>query len=83
MTTLYSATAVAKQLHVNPARLIRWLNNGLFKGEYQAMLGDTPARLFTEKEIQRLRAVVDLIDSGTPVQEAFGRLQGRPKEREQ
>ena len=71
MKTLYSATAAARRLNLNPARLQRWLNYGHFKPEHRAMLGDTEARLLTEQEIQRLQVAVDLIKSGTPVQEAF------------
>jgi DNA-binding transcriptional MerR regulator len=80
MKTLYSATAVAKRLNLNPARLQRWLNYGHFKPQYRAMLGDTTARLFTDEEVQHLRAVVDLIDSGVPVQEAFCRMDSNVRE---
>ncbi|MGO9117527.1 MAG: MerR family transcriptional regulator [Desulfomonilaceae bacterium] len=80
MKTLYSATAVAKKLSLNPARLQRWLNFGHFKPEYRAMLGDTMARLFTEKEVQHLKAVVDLIDSGVSVQDAFARIDSSVRE---
>jgi DNA-binding transcriptional MerR regulator len=71
MKTLYSATAAARLLNLNPARLQRWLNYGHFKPEHRAMLGDTEARLLTEQEIQRLQVAVDLIKSGTSLQEAF------------
>jgi DNA-binding transcriptional MerR regulator len=71
MKTLYSATAAARLLNLNPARLQRWLNYGHFKPEHRAMLGDTEARLLTEQEIQRLQVAVDLIKSGTPLHEAF------------
>ena len=71
MNTLYSVTAAARMLHLNPARLQRWLNFGYFKPEHTAFLGYTEARLFTEEEIEHLKAVVELIDSGMPVQKAF------------
>jgi DNA-binding transcriptional MerR regulator len=74
MKTLYSATAAARLLNLNPARLQRWLNYGHFKPEHRAMLGDTEARLLTEQEIQRLQVAVDLVKSGTPVQQAFSVL---------
>jgi DNA-binding transcriptional MerR regulator len=80
MKTLYSPTAVAKRLNLNPARLQRWLNYGHFKGEYIAMLGDTTARLFTEQEVEQLKIVVDLIDSGVSVQEAFSRIESDVRE---
>jgi DNA-binding transcriptional MerR regulator len=80
MKTLYSATAVAKKLSLNPARLQRWLNYGHFKPLYRAMLGDTTARLFTEQEVEQLKAVVDLINSGVSVQEAFSRISSSVRE---
>jgi hypothetical protein len=48
MKTLYRATAAARLLNINPARLQRWLNYGHFKPEYRALLGDVEARLLTE-----------------------------------
>ena len=74
MKTLYNATAAARLLQINPARLQRWLNYGHFQPEYRALLGDVEARLLTEEEIQRLQEVVDLINSGTPVQQAFAQI---------
>jgi hypothetical protein len=74
MKTLYSATAAARLLNINPARLQRWLNYGHFKPEYRALLGDVEARLLTAEEIQRLKEVMDLINSGTPVQQAFAQI---------
>jgi hypothetical protein len=74
MNTLYSATAAARLLNINPARLQRWLNYGHFKPEYRALLGDVEARLLTEDEIQRLKAVMDLINGGVPVQQAFAQI---------
>ncbi len=74
MKTLYSATAAARMLQINPARLQRWLNYGHFHPAYRAMLGDVEARLLTEEEIQRLRAVMDLINGGAPVQKAFAQI---------
>ncbi len=74
MKTLYSATAAARLLNLNPARLQRWLNYGHFKPEHRAMLGDTEARLLTEQEIQRLQVAVDLINTGVSLQEAFERI---------
>ena len=74
MTTLYSATAAARLLHINPARLQRWLNYGHFKPEHRAMLGDTEARLLTEEEIHQLKDVVGLINAGTPVHQAFAQI---------
>ena len=74
MKTLYSATAAARLLHINPARLQRWLNYGHFKPEYRALLGDVEARLLTEEEIERLKGVVDLINGGMPVQQAFAQI---------
>ena len=74
MTTLYSATAAAGLLHINPARLQRWLNYGHFKPEYRALLGDVEARLLTEDEIQRLKSVMDLINAGMPVRKAFQQI---------
>ena len=72
--TLYGATAVAKRLNLNPARLQRWLNYGHFRSEYKAMLGDLTARLFTDAEVEQLRAVVVLIDSGVSIQDAFSQI---------
>jgi hypothetical protein len=74
MKTLYSATAAARRLNINPARLQRWLNYGHFQPEYRALLGDVEARLLTEDEIQRLKAVMDLINGGVPVQKAFAQI---------
>jgi hypothetical protein len=74
MKTLYSATAAARLLQINPARLQRWLNYGHFKPEYRALLGDVEARLLTEEEIQRLKGVMDLINGGVPVQKAFAQM---------
>jgi hypothetical protein len=74
MKTLYSATAAARLLNINPARLQRWLNYGHFQPEYRALLGDVEARLLTEGEIRRLQGVMDLINSGTPVQKAFAQM---------
>jgi hypothetical protein len=74
METLYSATAAARLLGINPARLQRWLNYGHFKPAYRAMLGDVEARLLTEQEIQSLKKVMDLINGGVPVQKAFAQI---------
>ena len=74
MKTLYSATAAARLLQINPARLQRWLNYGHFQPEYRALLGDVEERLLTEEEIQRLQSVMDLINSGMPVQKAFAQV---------
>jgi MerR HTH family regulatory protein len=81
MKTLYSATAAARLLNINPARLQRWLNYGHFKPEYRALLGDVEARLLTEEEIQRLRGVMDLINGGVPVQQAFAQINSKELER--
>ncbi len=80
MKTLFSVTAVAKRLNLNPARFQRWLNYGHFKPQYKAIMGDITARLFTEQEIEHLKAVVDLIDSGVSVQEAFSRIDEKVRE---
>jgi len=74
MKTLYSATAAARLLNINPARLQRWLNYGHFQPEHRAQLGDVEARLLTEEEIQQLKAVMDLINGGVPVQKAFAQM---------
>ncbi len=74
MKTLYSPTAAARVLNLNPARLQRWLNYGHFKTTYRALLGDVEARLLTEEEMQRLQVVIDLINSGVPVQKAFSQM---------
>jgi hypothetical protein len=74
MKTLYSATAAARLLNINPARLQRWLNYGHFQPKHRALLGDVEARLLTEEEIERLKAVMDLINGGVPVQKAFAQL---------
>ncbi len=74
MKTLYSATAAARLLNINPARLQRSLSYGHFQPEYRALLGDVEARLLTEEEIERLREVTDLINSGTPIQKAFAQI---------
>ncbi|MGO9571027.1 MAG: MerR family transcriptional regulator [Desulfomonilaceae bacterium] len=81
MKTLYSATAAARLLQINPARLQRWLNYGHFKPEYRALLGDVEARLLTEEEIQRLKGVMDLINGGVPVQQAFAQISSDELER--
>jgi hypothetical protein len=80
MKTLYSATAAARLLNINPARLQRWLNYGHFKPEYRALLGDVEARLLSEEEIGLLQDAVDLINAGTPVQKAFAQI-GSPAAR--
>jgi len=80
MKTLYSATAAARLLNINPARLQRWLNYGHFQTEYRALLGDVEARLLTEEEIQRLKAVMDLINGGVPVQKAFAQIRSQEVE---
>ncbi len=80
MKTLYSATAAARLLQINPARLQRWLNYGHFQPEYRALLGDVEARLLTEEEIRLLRGVMDLINSGVPVQKAFAQMDSQDHE---
>ncbi len=80
MKTLYSATAAARLLQINPARLQRWLNYGHFKPEYRALLGDVEARLLTEEEIPRLKSVMDLINGGVPVQKAFAQMNSQDLE---
>jgi DNA-binding transcriptional MerR regulator len=80
MKTLYSATAAARLLNINPARLQRWLNYGHFQPEYRALLGDVEARLLTEEEIERLKAVMDLINGGVPVQKAFAQMDSQELE---
>jgi DNA-binding transcriptional MerR regulator len=74
MKTLYSPTAAARLLNLNPARLQRWLNYGHFRPEYRALLGDVEARLLTEEEVERLKTVMDLINGGVPVQKAFAQM---------
>jgi len=61
-------------LNINPALLQRWLNYGHLKPEYRAMLGDVEARLITEEEVERLKVVVDRINGGVPVQQAFAQI---------
>jgi hypothetical protein len=80
MKTLYSATAAARLLQINPARLQRWLNYGHFQPEYRALLGDVEARLLTEEEIRQLKAVMDLINGGVPVQKAFAQINSQELE---
>lgn len=80
MKTLYSATAAARLLQINPARLQRWLNYGHFQTKYRALLGDVEARLITEDEIRQLNLVVDLIKDGVPVQKAFVQIQAQELE---
>ena len=80
MKTLYSATAAARLLGINPARLQRWLNYGHFEPEHRALLGDVEARLLTEDEIERLKGVTDLINGGVPVQKAFAQMNSQDRE---
>jgi hypothetical protein len=80
MKTLYSATAAARLLHINPARLQRWLNYGHFQTKYRALLGDVEARLLTEEEIQWLKRVMDLVVGGMPVQKAFAQIRSQEPE---
>jgi len=80
METLYSATAAARLLGINPARLQRWLNYGHFKPAYRAMLGDVEARLLTEEQIRSLKGVTDLIKGGVPVQKAFAQINSQELE---
>jgi hypothetical protein len=80
MKTLYSATAAARLLNINPARLQRWLNYGHFKPAYRGLLGDVEARLITEKEVELLKAVMDLIKGGVPVQKAFAQINAQELE---
>jgi hypothetical protein len=65
MKTLYSPTAAARVLNLNPARLQRWLNYDHFKTTYRALLGDVVARLLTGEDMRRLQMVIDLINSGS------------------
>jgi hypothetical protein len=67
-------------LNINPARLQRWLNYGHFQPEYRALLGDVEARLLTEEEIRQLKAVMDLINGGVPVQKAFAQINSQEVE---
>jgi len=55
-------TAAARLLNINPAGLRRWLNNGHFMLDYPALPGDVEARLLIQEEIQRLNAVMDLVN---------------------
>ncbi|MBI5249093.1 MAG: MerR family transcriptional regulator [Desulfomonile tiedjei] len=80
MKTLYSPTAAARLLNINPARLQRWLNYGHFRPEYRAMLGDVEARLLTIDEIELLKSVMDLINNGMPVQKAFAEINSQELE---
>lgn len=80
MKTLYSATAAARLLQINPARLQRWLNYGHFQAEYRALLGDVEARLLTKEEIDWLKGVMDLIKGGVPVQKAFAQMDSQESE---
>jgi hypothetical protein len=80
MKTFYSATAAARLLQINPARLQRWLNYGHFQPEHRALLGDVEARLLTEEEIHRLQGVMDLINGGVPVQKAFAQMDSQELE---
>ena len=80
MKTLYSATAAARLLNINPARLHRWLNYGHFQTKYRALLGDVEARLITEDEILRLKEALGLINGGMPVQKAFAQINSQELE---
>lgn len=80
MKTLYSATAAARLLNINPARLQRWLNYGHFQTKYQALLGDVEARLLTEDEILRLKEALGLINGGMSVQRALAQINSQELE---
>lgn len=71
MATLYTTTAAARLLSMNPARLKRWLDYGYFVPDFKAISGSTEYRLFSEQDIQILRDILGRIDDGIPLGKAF------------
>ena len=71
MATLYSTTAAARLLNINPARLKRWLDYGYFVPDFKAMSGSAEYRLFSEQDIHILRDILERIEKGVPLGKAF------------
>ncbi len=71
MTTLYTTTAAAKLLSMNPARLKRWLDYGYFEPDFTAVTGSSEYRLFSEQDIQILQDILGRIEEGMPLGKAF------------
>lgn len=75
MATLYTTTAAARLLSMNPARLKRWLDYGYFVPDFKAISGSTEYRLFSEQDIQILRDILGRIDDGIPLGKAFDTME--------
>jgi len=71
MTTLYTTTAAARLLIMNPVRLKRWVDFGYFVPDFRAISGSTQIRLFSERDIQILRDILGRVDEGMPLGQAF------------
>lgn len=71
MATLYTTTAAARLLSMNPARLKRWLDYGYFEPDFTAVTGGSEYRLFSEQDIDILRDILGRIDKGIPLGKAF------------
>jgi DNA-binding transcriptional MerR regulator len=72
-TTLYGTVEAAKRLGLNPRRLKRWLDYGYFEAAYLAVFGRGRYRLLSEEDLAALQQIIERIDQGVPVGEAFGK----------
>ena len=75
MATLYTITAAARLLNMNPARLKRWLDYGYFVPDFKAVSGTTEYRLLSKQDIQILRDILGRIDDGIPLGKAFDTME--------
>jgi len=73
MEIYYGTSSVARTLNINAPRLKRWIDYGFFQPQCRAVLGDTEYRLFSEQDIEALKVIVDRIQGGMSIREAFGR----------
>jgi DNA-binding transcriptional MerR regulator len=71
MQTVYSTTAAARMLDMNPARLKRWLDFGYFEPDFRAVVGSGNYRLFSEEDIRILREILGRIGEGIPLGKAL------------
>ena len=71
MTQVFTTSSAAKLLGISPKRLKRWLDYGYYEPDYVAAAGKSEYRLFSERDIEILREILNRIDDGCPLGKAF------------
>ncbi len=67
---LYGITAVSRETGIHESSLRRWEEMGLISPD-RIDLGTTSVRVYTQEEVEELKEVKDLMDSGFTLRAAF------------